>query len=197
MTSEAWKVIGLQLGIVFGILFVLAFAWVMSTKLRLRGRIYCYFLEPTNFLSGELLKVPEKAPVVTLTSSVDSMSYAIDVNKQRMVHYPAGMPAFMQEVVPFQAYVRGQMHPVDLRDVSENHDPGNSAAILKSVQNQTFVAAMVDKLGAELGQQKMTTYQMVVIVVLIIMGGALGGIGFLSFKTYQAVEILKTGIVGS
>jgi len=196
MTSQAWQVLGVQFGIFAGAIFVMFFAWMVSIKLRMRGRIFCYFLEPTNFLSGELLKVPEKAPVVTLTSKVDSMSYAIDVNKQRMVHYPSGLPPFMQEAVPFQAYVRGQMHPVDLRDVSENHDPGNSAAILKSVQNQTFVAAMVDKLGAELGTAKMTTFQLVVIIALCVMGGALAGIGFLSFRTYQAVEILRTGIVG-
>lgn len=196
MTPEYWQAIGIQFGIVFGVLFVLAFFWMLVLKVRMRGRIYCYFLEPTNFLTGEMLKVPEKAPVVTLTSRVDSMSYAIDVNKQRMVRYPAGLPTWMQEPVPFQAYVRGQMHPVDLRTVADGHDPGNSAAILKSVQNQTFVAAMVDKLGAELGTTKLTSYQLAIIVVLVVMGLALGGVGYLSFRTYQAVELLQKGIIG-
>lgn len=197
MPSEPWQVIGVQFGILIGALFVMAFAWMVSIKLRMRGRIYCYFLEPTNYLSGELLKVPEKSPVATLTSRVDKMSYAIDVNKQRMVTYPAGMPGFMQETVMFQCYVRGQMHPVDLRDVSENHNPGNSAAILKSVKNQVFVAEMIDKMGAELGQSKMTTFQIIMIVALVIMGAGLGGVGYLSFQTYKAMEVIQQGIVGS
>ena len=197
MTSQAWQVIGIQFGVVFGVIFVMAFLWMVYVKVKMRGRIYCYFLEPTNFLTGELLTVPKDAPVITLSSKVDGMSYAIDVNRQRMVHYPAGLPAFMQEPVPFQAYVRGQMHPVDLRTVSDGHDPGNSAAILKSVKNVTFVAEMVDKLGTQLGTGKLTSYQLAVIIALVIMGAALAGVGYLSYRTYQAVEILRTGIVGS
>ena len=197
MTEQQWQILGLQLGIAAGTIFVMAFAWMVSIKLRMRGRIFCYFLEPTNFLTGELLKVPEKDPVVTLTSRVDSMCYAIDVNKQRMVHYPACLPTFMQETVPFQAYVRGQMHPVDLRTVSNGHEPGNNAAILKSVKNVTFVAEMVDKLGTQLGTGKLTPYQLAVIIVLAVMGVALGGVGYLSYRTYQTMEILRAGIVGS
>lgn len=197
MTNEAWQAVGLQVGIAAGVLFVMFFFWMVSIKLRMRGRIFCYFLEPTNRLTGELLKVPEKKPVATLTSKIDDMCYAIDVNKQRMVSYPSGVPAFMQETVMFQAYVRGQMHPVDLRDVAESHDPGNSAAILKSVQNVTFITDMVEKLGTQFGGNKLTTYQLVVIIALCVMGASLGGVGYLSFKTYQAVEILQRGIVGS
>jgi len=191
ISPDFWAFLAKFSAAMFGAIFVLAVLWVMWLKVSLKGKIGCYFLEPTDDITTELLKynkVLELRPM--LTSSTDEMDYFLNTRLQRRIRYPSGLPVFMQEVIPAQVYVRGTAEPVNWRDMEREDSPANTSAVLKSVKNVSALNAMTERMNDEFGANRLKQIQSMMMFGLVVIGVGLAIVGFISYKNYKALESL-------
>jgi hypothetical protein len=194
-SSSHWiaiaQLLGKQAGIMIGTLTVLAVAWLMVLKVKLRGRIYARFFDNTNYEGGELIKVLVKDAVPTLKSSEDDLDYQIDVATQTQMRYPPGLPVILQEPVQVQHYIRGNNNPYNPRMLTNGHAPGSSAAALTNIKNQEYAKSMVERLNDELGGSHLARVQKILMISVLVMGAGMLIIGYMLYQVHQNMGVIK------
>jgi hypothetical protein len=148
---------------------------IARLKLTTRDAIYCEFLEPTKLQTIEILTPRIKDAVPVLHSKRDGFDYFIDVEKQEYTFYPQGQPAWMQEKLPLQQFVRGDAVPMAVRAHQNGHQ-SIPAAVLNNVRNQEFLKASAEVIEQYNKGGDLTKFMQSVqkTLMLMMIGGGVG-----------------------
>lgn len=96
--------------LLLGILLLMPVAVYIITKVRVLGKFGCFFLERDKSLSFKLLK--PKGPFIEYKGE----TYGLNPNRIRIVSYPFGWPALLQQTIKICLYQREDHNPVDINE---------------------------------------------------------------------------------
>lgn len=127
------------------VLLVLGLAAMMFwNKIRVTGKMLCFFLRKDKSVVGKLC-VLQDAFVIT-----ESRAYDIYPDFVRVMRYPAGWPAFLQELVPASLYDEEDALPKNWVTLEA---PKEGSLSLRSALEENWVRKLVQEAAAEGGMR--------------------------------------------
>jgi len=149
----AVKALAISLGTGAVILFVFLIISIFTIRNRVQGRIWLYFIEPNNDITGGLYK-PSSRTVEVKGPNGRKVGYIVNSQKQFRIMYPLGFPSIVQEPVVAQLHIRGVDEPVDPRGMAER----TSDEIYQIIQDTAVAREVTQAAERSVGTMaKMTT----------------------------------------
>ena len=193
---EVLRMLAVQGGGIGGILLLYIFFKIVHLRMTIGSKVGCYFQEASGNMTFELIEY-QRAPrdnEPILVSKQDGLGYRMETQIQRRILYPQGGWRFMQENIPAQCYVRGHYDPVDWYKQVDSRNPLELAVMVKNAKNTAVATDVINSISDRLGGLSLKNLQMVMVVGLIVLGLGLGGVGFLSYKNYEALQTFTSAL---
>lgn len=196
LPPEVLHSLGLQAAGVGGFLLLYIFFKIIHLRMTIGSKVGCYFQEASGNMTFELIQYQreprDNEPV--LVSKRDKLGYRMETQIQRRILYPQGGWRFMQENIPAQCYVRGHYDPVDWYKQVDSRNPLELAVMMKNAKNTAVATDVINSISDRLGGLSIKNLQTIMVVGLIVLGLGLSGVGYLTYRNYEALQTFTTAL---
>ena len=193
---EALRLIMTQGGLVLGLLVFYIVFKIFMLRMTIKGKVGCYFQEPTGERIFELIKYQrdpsDSQPL--LISKTDKLAYLLDITLQSRTLYPSGTWRFMQESIPTQCFVRGHYFPVDWFASVDVRNPAELAVMMQNAQNTKVATDFMNLVSENASPGRIKSLQSIVLIGLLVLGVGIAAVGYLSYQNYSALNHIRTAI---
>ena len=191
---EIYRTLMLQGSLLIGVLFAYLALKVIHLRMTIKGKVVCCFQEADGNMSFELIRYQQEARDSEPVIISNDLGYRMDIKLQGRINYPMGATRFMQENVPLQCYVRGYVDPIDWYTKIEMQNPLALAVMYKNAKNTAFATDWLGALAQNIGGVSLKKFQTLMVIGLCILGIGLGGVGYMSFQNYRAMQSISSAL---